>query len=124
MAGVVNGMRRTFEARGRTIGFVYDNFDTLKKLFVSFAAVQLAIKVFTLGQAFVRLMLAVRTVTIVTQILHALHRSHLVIMLGTVAVIAKLIDSYEDLKVFMGDVWKTAEKLVPVLGEKLDGALK
>lgn len=124
LAGVINGLRFTFVALGRTIGFVYDNFETLKRLFISFAAVQMAIKIFTLGQAFVRLMLAVRTVTIVTQILHALQRGHLVLILGTAAAIAKLIDSYEDLEAFMGRVWKSAEKLVPVLGEKLDGALK
>jgi len=124
LAGVINGMRRAFEVLGRTIGFVYDNFETLKRLFVSFAAVQLAIKIFTLGQAFVRLMLAVRTVTIVTQILHALQRSHLVLILGTATAITKLIDSYDDLEAFMRRVWKAADQLVPVLGEKLDGALK
>lgn len=124
LAGVVNGMRRTFEVLGRAVGFVYDNVDNLKRMFISLAVVQMAIKVFTLGQAFVRLMLAVRTVAIVTQILHALQRGHLVLMLGTAAAVAQLINSYEDLEAFMGRVWKAADQLVPVLGEKLDGALK
>lgn len=119
LAGVINGMRRTFEALGRTIGFVYDNFEILKKLLITFVAIQIAQRIFTMAQTFIKLALAVRTAALVMGVYHMIAHRTLITMAGMAAIGAKVTGTFEDLKSFMGDVWKTAEELVPVLGGKL-----
>jgi hypothetical protein len=123
LAGVVNGLRRTFEVLGRTIGFVYDNFDLFKKILLSLAAVAVAQRIFTIAQTFLKLTLAVRAAALVMGVYHLIQHRTIIAMAGMAAIGAKVTGTFEELKKFMGDVWKTAEELVPVLGGEVLKAL-
>lgn len=113
-----------FEGVGRAVAFTYDNLELLKRILIGLAFVEVAYRVFALGQAFIRLVTAVRAAGAVMALYSLVTRRTVIVMLGMVTVAAQLSGQLDNLKAFMGDVWTQAEQLVPVLGSELTGAMQ
>lgn len=124
VAGGIRGLEMVFIGIGRAAAFVYDNFETFKNAIIGFAAVSIATRVFAIAQAFVKLTLAIRAASLVSVLHHAISRRGIILYVGMAAIIAKLTGTFDELKASMAAVWQWAEKLVPTLGDELNGALQ
>ena len=121
---VVRGMSRAFEGLGRAIGFVYDNFEILKKVVIGFFAIQAAEKIITISVAFVKMISAIRAASIATALFHLIQRRMLLVWVAIIAVGAKLTGTFDKLQQFINKATDWALELIPTMGEGVALALR
>lgn len=123
LGGSVNVMAGIFEGIGRSIAFVYDNFEIFKKGLYAFAAVQIAGQLMALGRGFVLLISTLRAAGTATAIFSLIQRRMLLFWAAIIAVGAKVTGTFEDLTAVINNAFEAANKLVPVLMDDVVGGL-
>lgn len=117
MGGAVTAMSKTFEGIGRSIGFVYDNFEFFKKSLYAFAAFKVAENMIMLSRSFVIFISTLRAAGLATGIFTLIQRRMLLFWVAIIAVGAKVTGTFEKLTDVINQAFEQGSKLIPLLGE-------
>ena len=123
MGGAVTAMAKTFEGIGRSIGFVYDNFEFFKKSLYAFAAFKVAENMIMLSRSFVIFISTLRAAGLATGIFTLIQRRMLLMWAAIIAVGAKVTGTFETLTGVINQAFEEGSKLIPLLGEGVAAGL-